>query len=332
MPENPLAAWLLQQEGSARDPAASNRDPAASNRTATHNAETAPAEPPAPADRDQADRLWDLDPAPPQRSRPRLFLLAAVPWLVVALLALTAWWSAAATSPPAAATRVERPDEFGDEAVTRASTPVEGFAKAADPPAEPSLASASPPAPAAHGHDEAALLRLGALLVRAGLHGPADADGNAGETGERVRYADEAVGTGLERLGDVAVVTVTALILEGGTRGWDRSRTGQYAVALRVSPEGVQALSGPWTLPPPEDPPGREPIPASTDAGLRERAIAALERAGYRQVDDLHLARLQGVTDIVIADVRAMPPGEQALMRQEVWIRDGPRAAVLGRG
>lgn len=299
MADNPLAAWLLQQGPSPHGPG--EDAPAAA--TPSGNALTAA---PAPGSSGEQDPPpWDLGPEPATPFPRRLLLLAALPWMVVVVLAVALWLPMPGTSAP--------PGDGSDASTGPVATGHGG---------ERSPASATTEAAAID--DNAMLLQVAALMVRAELHGPAEAGGDAPA---EVRYADQAVGIGIERLGDVAVVTVTALVLEGDDRGWDRSRTARYAIALRSGPSGVDPLGGPWALPTPDAPPEPEPV---DDESSPDRVLAALEAAGYRQISDLRLSRPAGLDGVLVAAARAVAPGEDAPDAQQVWIRDGPEAAVLG--
>lgn len=316
MADNPLAAWLLQQD---RPPGASAEEgraaaPGPTAATGPAAATAVAGAPPAGAPDGQSPSVWDLEPGPATRSPRRLILMAVIPWIVVVVLVATLWRPAAGTSAPPS----------GEPAAARGPAAADpGAADDAEEIAEPSRAT-SATATATAGED-AMLRHIAALTVKAELHGAVEADGEAGPD-MRVRYADEAVGTDIERLGDVAVVTVIALVLEGGERGWDRSLTTRHAVALRSVPSGVEPLGAPWALPPSGTPPEHEPVPDESP----DRVLTALEAAGYRQISDLRLSRPAGVGGVLVAAARAVGPGEDAPTEQQVWIRDGPEPSVLG--
>lgn len=292
MADNPLAAWLLQQDQEA-DKDSRNGESSQDAPGETTGTRTAPA---GDGCEDET-MLWDLNPQRRPGSSRRVLLLAGIAWLAVVVLAVTRWWPGSSEPSPSA-----------EDLTTSHTGPVQATADS----------------------DDSTLLRVGALLVQAALQGTFTPAAEEHADAARVRYADDAVGTGILRLKDVAVVTVTALVLEGDAEGWDHSRTARYAVALRSDEDGVHPLGEPWPLPGPDTPAPPAPLPTPTDPVVRERVVLALEAAGYREVDELDLARPPDLDGVVVAEVRAVAPGEQTSSIQQVWVRDGPDGAVLG--
>ncbi len=210
-----------------------------------------------------------------------------------------------------------------DGAVSGANAWTSGSAPFGDIPADDAPASAvgGGIAPA-----DAGLAAAAAVHVRLSVGAEAAPDG-------RQLYVDLALPEGVERhTGGTAVVTVTAVLLEGTDGRWSAVRPARYAVALRDLPEGPQAIGAPWPLPRVADP---SPVaqgqsaPGPVPSDLAPSAVAALEGSGYRDV------QLEGVVDgapppLVIVRATAIAPGEDGPRPHEVWIDPRAPARVLG--
>lgn len=234
----------------------------------------------------------------PLRGRRRLVLLVAaatVPWIALALVL--------------ALPRSE-PDEASDTAsVPPAGDP--GDAAPTAPPAADGAPGLSAEVPAEH----SAIAVVGTRLEVSRL---------AEEAG-RSRYVDVAVAEGAERVGDVLIISVLAVVLEGADGAWTNAGIERFAVPVAASPSGDPALAGPpWPLPAPAD--ARTGGPDWSDSDEPDPDVAeALAAAGFEEVADLVTAR-DGESALLRASFTAqVPPG-----RHEVWITEDPQTRVLG--
>lgn len=234
----------------------------------------------------------DEDPVPPRRWLP---LLVAVPWVFVLVLALVLL--------------------AGDS-----DAPVTPAAEVPKPPTSPT----PPPKTPARGDPDPAIAEAGALLVRAALSGGVGSDG-------ATRYVDGAVVTDLLAVGDAWVVTVLALVLEGGEHGWERTALERQAVAVRQSTAGPVAVAGPWTLPASPHPPPQATTPVD-DPALRAAAAAALAAAEYRGLGAIDLSRDPELPGVLLARFDAVPPGSDTPGSWTAWLLDSPDPVLLGGG
>lgn len=143
------------------------------------------------------------------------------------------------------------------------------------------------------------------------------------------RYVDLAVPAGMRWHGDLAVVTVDAVVYEGDEDGWGAPRAVRYAQPVSSTAAGPRAAGRPWPLPVPDrsaEPPGLLPLHDPEAAGTAEAALTA---AGYDEVEVLALARPDGLSGIVVADVEARAPGSPRRGDHQVWISE-EAGAVLG--
>lgn len=163
--------------------------------------------------------------------------------------------------------------------------------------------------------DEAAAAVIGARLEVARL-----AEGTG-----RSRYVDAAVAEGAERVGDLVVVRVLAVVLEGEDGTWTSERVERFAVPLRADVSGEPALAGaPWPLPAPAGDRAEGPTWADSDEpapGVAE----ALEAAGFQGVADLGTAGADDAPLLRATFTADLPPG-----RHEVWLTDDQDTRVLG--
>jgi hypothetical protein len=169
-----------------------------------------------------------------------------------------------------------------------------------------------------------ALGALAALTVQGALT-TADAAGIQ-------RYIDLALPEAATWMGDVAIVRVAAVVLDGAQGGWDTPRRARYAVPIRADDRGFTVLGPPWALP---DPPQTTPTltaPASFEDPTRaEAAATALAGAGYQNVTIRSLARDPTIPGVLLAEVDAVAPGESSSRTHLMWLRDDPVPTLLGQ-
>jgi hypothetical protein len=281
---------------------------------------------PDPAEVEEADRS--------DRAR-RLWRIAAAAWVAVVLVGGSlavggrlqpigevgvAGAPSVADEPPA------EEDAAGDGATTGASgaDPTTGGGAATAGGAAPSggVDPVGPPGTAAPTSDTE-LGALAVIAVRLGL--PVD----EGVT----RYVDLAQAETFERHGDVTVVTVAAVLLEGTDEAWETARPARYGVAVvgGGGEGGPAVLGSPWPLPAPAGP-GREaggtPAPLE-DPELASRAASALVAAGYG--DPTVLGALGGAPPPLLRlRIAAAAPGERARREHDVWLHTDGALRVLG--
>lgn len=305
--DNPLAVWLRQQEHRPGVPPRGSW--AAEENEASGADATEPLGPPDGQAGASRSELWDLEPeAPrrPRRPRSRLVMLAALPWVLAVFLAIGLWSGADGRSTPAAA----------------------GAVTATSPATPRPLPTASPVRDPERSPDDAAVRDVAALAVRSALSGPAlGAEGSHGA--QRARFVEDAVATGLEPAGDMLVVTVSALVLEGGPNGWDTASVRRYAVPVRISPQGPEAASAPWPIADRPSTPHGSSSPEA-DPAVVEAVRAALGLAGYRDLRAVTVSRDPALAGVLLAHVEATGPGEAGAGVWDVWLRDTPEPAVLG--
>jgi len=258
---------------------------------------------------------WDSGGPAPRR---RLSVLAAVPWAAAAVLGalvVTATPGLPGDLPSATLPRAPNGDT-GERATT-----------APDGAPSPGMADAAPGAGAEAGGAgfegggdgaarDAVVLRVGELAVRGALAG--------GEVGQR--YADHAVATGVEWAGELAVVRVAALVLEGDDQRWQHARVGWWAAPVRAGPAGPVPAGAPWPLSPP--PGGPAPV-ADHDPAVAAAVVAALEQAGHTQVIGARVGRDPALPGLLSVTATTRGPDGTTAPR-ELWLAEGPPPAVLG--
>jgi hypothetical protein len=184
------------------------------------------------------------------------------------------------------------------------------------------------PVAGAAGTTDGALAALAALAVRLAV--TADED--------PARYVDLAQPESLERHGDVAVVTVTAVLLEGRDGRWETVRPARYGVALREEDAGPVVLGTPWALPSPDadalpgpDAESLEAPPADPveDAGLVADVTAALAAVGWGEPSAVALVP-DSPPPLLRVRVTAAAPGEAAARTHDIWLEDGEVLRVAG--
>lgn len=330
MPDSPLAAWLQAQDP-GREPGGAGTAAALSGpEQDDEGGMGGPRDPLGPLDLGATpgtrQDLWDLSEPPPSGRMRRLLVVAALPLMAVLLvagaLAANHAGTDESTGRPTEVAVVPSAGGTGEE-VPDASVSSAAMSTAPDAPTQP---EAAPVAPGETMQD--ALLAVAELHVRAALSGPPEP--GTGTEPARARYADTAVATAVTRVDDVAIVTVIALLLEGGPQGWDTARPVRYALALREGVGGPQPLGAPWAVNLPEgSPPSASPI--DPEPALVASVGAALEAAGYSGLQGLAVARSEAPHGVLLARVRGLAPGARDPADHEVWLTDDPSPVVLGR-
>ncbi len=261
--------------------------------------------------------LWGPEEEPRRGSRLRR--LMAAPWILAAVLAVVAI--------------------VGRGGGPAADTPLPARERTPDTPATPetveSAASAGEGAGGAAAGDDRLSKAIGddglraaaAVAVRSQVSGPI---AGAGDPPDRVRYVDLAVGESVTWVGDVAVVTVAAVVLDGAAGHWQDAQSVRYAVPLQRRDGGVVTLGRPWAVPMhAAAPPPRSWQPVAAPE-LAEPVLGALAGAGYNAVGGVELSRDPELAGVLRARVEAVAPGEGSARLHELWLRDGPSPTLLG--
>lgn len=268
--------------------------------------------------RPEADRLneavpshppwWDDDASDRSKGSHRWQLLlafAVLPWLVVAGLA----WERAPVNQPVPAPVPPSPRETaGVDAM--APPPARSVPLAEQPTALVSL--------------DPALGAAAALTVQDVLTGSDEATG-------RRRYVDLALPESVIWVGDVAIVQVAAVVLEGAPGRWDAPRHARYAVPLRAGSTGHRVLGPPWAL---ADAPDIAPEPANFvpfhDQVVAEAVGRTLTEAGYSDAHVSQLGRDPSIPGVLQAEITAIAPGEASAREHALWLRDDEMPTLLG--
>ncbi|MGH8905457.1 MAG: hypothetical protein ACRD0K_02820 [Egibacteraceae bacterium] len=246
-------------------------------------------------------RWWDEQDADDRQGRRRkaVWVLAALPWLIVAGLALG-----------------------------RGRTPVPAVAPviAAAPLPSPAPQEVSPDRTPPEQPLDPALGAVAALAVQGALTSTDPATG-------RARYVDLALPEAATWIGDIAIVRVAAVVLEGAQGRWDQPRRARYAVPIGTGQGALTLLSPPWALPdPPQTTPAVAALTPLEDQARAELAGRAMTAAGYQDVDVHGLARHPVMAGVLQAEANAIAPGETSSRRHTVWLRDDPVPTLLGMG
>lgn len=295
MSDNPLEEWLQDARG-VHD----HDDPVAADAEADTAADREPGDGRADwawrPDEAATAPLWDPASAHTGRTGPsrRLLGLVVLSWTVAAALGAMAITSDALPWPRPA----------GRDATPNGARPETGAA-----PAVPDVHDA---------HARAAA----AIAVRQAVTTAADAGGEAR------RYVDLAVPESVRRHGDVRIVTVAAVVLEGSAEAWHTVRPARFAVPITIDDGHVVALGAPWPLPAPrlagDEQPWRR---AAAESHGLERA---LREAGYRDLGTLEVHDRADVPRVLRVRVDARAPDESTSRSHEVWLRADPSPTVLG--
>lgn len=276
-------------------------------------------------DRDAQAPAWEaFDDAEPTGRGRRLMVLAAIPWVVVGVLVVRTWGVGGPDTGTAPGVAAPEP----------AATPAEPSLDA--PPAGPSPMATPRPDGA---HDPAQVitaLRFGprtasgpgdaaavaAVVARAwlGAIGPEpDVDVGSAE-GPPVYVEHLAVEAADVPTSEVAVVTLVAIVLDHGDEGYTDARAVRLAVPIALDDRGARPAGDPWWLAPPDlaaRPPEWRTV---DDPDALALAGAALESAGYRDIDVRELAS-SPIWPLRIT-ATAVAPGAHTVQQHSVWLRD----------
>lgn len=280
------------------------------------------------------------DDAPRRPGWQRAAVVAGIPCLVLVAL-LVSRGTPAATDPsaaaeatadaaevPAPAAMASVPETFTPATVAPLPSAAASVAPlpAAPVPAPPGGATApgdTVPAGDADGRRRETLVGAAAVTaVRTGL--PVDA--GAG----RQRYVDLAAVEAIDWRGDLAVVRVLAVILEGADGQVTDTTVRRYAVAARDAGSTAELLGGPWPL--------GGPVAIVGQPGLQYEQpqdpspfVAALEAAGWSQVTVSSVGRDPALPGIVAAVVEAVVPGDTTPATHTPWLsEEGTALTLLG--
>lgn len=264
-------------------------------------------------------------PGAEKATRPRrLWLMAAVPWMLIALVGAAAWAGITDTGGDHAAGGDAAGGDHaagGDQSGMATSVGPQGAGHAAD--RRGGGRSAAPVADAAAVPPRLAALAEMAVATTGAGH-LATAEGAA-------VHVDHARAVAVTALGDGALVTVAALVRRADDGRWAPPHPARFAAVL--DGDG-QLREPPWLLiagaspAEPSAPAGLDAIDLDAEPELAEAAVAALGAAGYADID---LDALQRVDDDLAlrAAVRAVPPGGTARGPHVAWL--SPDAgSVLG--
>lgn len=255
---------------------------------------------------------WDQPPEPDAARSRRLVALTVLPWVVVVVLgvlaAATLYPSGGPSGPQAGADAGAAPDP----------APPERSGRASGEPTGPGAPRRRTGTAASRWPAERVLGAAAALAVRT-----ADLSGH----GER-RYVDLALPEAVAWHGTTAVVTVSAVVLEGTAEAWHTVRPARFAVLVGLVDGRAVALGGPWALA------AAEPVraegawaAADVDHGDISRAAQA---AGYADARVEAVDARPDLAAMARARVHARAPGEQRARVHELWLATDPAVAVLG--
>lgn len=313
MTDDPLGAWL--RETTDADARAAQVGPAPGASPAADG----PAPQPRGSDTSQAppgdDRVAALFAderlaSPPRRRRRLLWLLAALPWLVVAALLL----APAAPVPTAGSGAREGPvaNEVAAAAGSATSPPSDAGVAQTDAGVAQTMTTSVA---------DDRLLAAAAVAVRTTV---------TASDGRTRRYVDTVAAESVVHHGDIAVVTVRAVVLDGTADRWLRARPARFAVPVAARDNDVVAMADPWVL---ASPPARPAVPVwrpLPDQSLAPAVAVALRDVGYRDVAQPRLSVSDDLPGIVRAGVRARAPGERAVRGHALWFSDGQPPQLLG--
>jgi hypothetical protein len=248
-----------------------------------------------------------------ERRRKAVWVLAVLPWLLVAGLMLGRDRAPAPTTAP--------PPSPADTQVAAITTPGRPPTPQAVPPHQPHPEHALDPA----------LGAIAALAVQDALTHTEKATG-------RQRYVDLALPVAATWMGNVAIVRVAAIVLEGAQGQWEQPRYALYAVPIGAHPREANpnpgaftVLGSPWALP---DPPQTTPVTAALvplqDHTRAETTAHALATAGYQDITIRSLGRDPAIAGVLHAEVQAIAPGETSSRSHTVWLHDDPTPTLLG--
>lgn len=270
---------------------------------------------------DHPDRDQPLAPEPPpwdafeEPERPsngrRLLLLAALPWIVVAVVVARTIGTSDATprvaapSPTTTSPAVSPSPSPGDRAVTT------------EAPGPVALRFGPRVAP---GPSDAAA--VGVVVARNWLGGigPEPAVEVGAAEGSPVYVEHLAVEAVDLPTSDTAVVTIVAVVMDVEGDAYTDARVVRLGVPVSLGPRGAHPAGDPWWLPAPDLTARRPTWTPVDDPDALARAGAALESAGYRDVSVLELATSPSWPMQVTA--KGTAPGGSTSGEHVVWLRD----------
>lgn len=257
----------------------------------------------------------------------RLVVLAAIPWLVVGVLVVRTWGTGgpdprSATPVPAvpAAEAAATPDERSVEAPPPGPSP--GATPRPDDvhdPAQAITALRFGPRTAPGPGDAAA---VAAVVARSwlGAIGPEPGVEVGAAEGPAVYVEHLAVEAVDVPTSDVAVVTLVAIVLDHGDEGYTDARAVRLAVPVALDDRGAHPAGDPWWLAPPDLAARAPEWRTVDDPDALALAGAALESAGYRDIDVHELA--SSPTWPLRVTATAVAPGAETASEHSVWLRD----------
>lgn len=262
---------------------------------------------------------WDAldEPDPPGRGR-RLLILAAIPWLVVAVLMVRTISGSDASTATSETPPRPTPTDVG-------TGPDHVPADASSVPAPSDTPGAGPVAlrfgaRAAPGPADAASVATIVARTWLGAVGPEpDLDVGAAE-GPPV-YVDHLAVEAVDiPTPDTAVATVVAVVMEADEGSYTSARIVRVGVPIALDEAGAHPAGEPWWLPAPDLAPRPVTWTPVDDPDALARAGAALETVGYGQVSVLELAT--SPTWPLRATVTAVAPGADVAGEHVIWLRD----------
>lgn len=267
---------------------------------------------------------WDAfdEPDPPGRSR-RLLALAAIPWLVVAVLMVRTFGGTG--TPNATPGTTPGPTPTGQTPTAAGSGPVPA-ATLPTPATTPSSGAGQEPvalrfgARAAPGPADAASVATVVARTWLGAIGP-EPELDVGAADGPPVYVDHLAVEAVDiPTPDTAVVTVVAVVMEADQGSYTSARVVRVGVPIALDEVGAHPAGEPWWLPAPDLAPRPVSWTPVDDPDALARAGAALGAAGYGEVSVLELAT--SPTWPLRATVTAVAPGAEVAHEHVIWLRD----------
>lgn len=300
MTDNPLADWLRARQAAlgGAEEAERTEDAASTGDAVGPGWSDGPAGTEAPGGPGAV--CWDRPPredGPRTPRRRRLLLIAAVPWTVAALLG-------------------------GVALVSGEIDPVEVAAGDQDANGPRASGTAGQP-PRLTGPVDPALGSAAAVAVRLAVTTAGDPP-----EGQDRRYVDLAVPESVSWAGDLALVTIRAVVMEGPPDRWRSARPARFAVPVGLIDGDAVVLDEPWALPVPEHP-ATDPGWTAAVTDLQPLADAAAA-AGYADVEVMEVDAHPDRPALLRARIRARAPAEHHPRTHQLWLQADPEPAVLG--
>ena len=263
------------------------------------------------------------DGAEPSPRRYGVLALAVVPWVVVAVLVLR----------PGPTPVTAQPDPDPTTTTGDATDPPEPAPPTAT--AAPQVAPTRRPGPTIHGGARttttlADATSLASLVARDWLGGVGPRTGIVDAPLHPDAYvAHLAVEAVDHPAPDHVVVTVIGVLLHADDDGYRRAEVVRAAVPIAVDGRGAHPAGEPWLLRSPELAMTPPPAGEIDDPTLIPEAAAALEAAGYGDVNVARVEATDGWPFIAVAE--AVAPGQQERRTHVVWLRvHGNQFVVAG--